>query len=94
MFSPFFHPLRSPFSWPYQTVPASNASFRELLGDLTSLIKRYPEPLIVHDDRGLGPTGVMLACLHGMESLEKKFSVDIVRIVASAFSLLRREGLR
>jgi hypothetical protein len=74
-------------------VPPSNASFRELLGDITSLIKRYPEPLIVHDDRGLGPTGVMLACLHGMESLEKKFSVDIVRIVASTFPPLKRDGL-
>jgi len=71
------------FAWPHQSVPASNTSFRELLSDLTSLIERYPEPLIVHDDRGFGPTGVMLACLHGMASLEKKFSVDVLRIVAT-----------
>ena len=81
-------PPPPPTSWPHQSVPASNTSFRELLSDLTSLIERYPEPLIVHDDRGFGPTGVMLACLHGMASLEKKFSVDVLRIVASTSTTL------
>lgn len=41
----------------------------------------------MHDDRGFGPTGVMLASLHGMQHLETKYMVDVLRVVACKFHM-------
>lgn len=73
-----------PHRWPYQSVPGSSGPLKNLLRELQTLMKRYPEPLVVHDDRGFGPTGVLLAILHGLYQLETTGSVDILNIVASA----------
>eukprot|EP00043_Microstomoeca_roanoka_P027660 m.15384 g.15384 ORF g.15384 m.15384 type:complete len:547 (+) comp7843_c0_seq1:44-1684(+) len=66
--------------WPPTGVPAGTSGVITLLRK-TRQIATGPGPIVVHDDVGLGPTGVFIAGYYLMDQVDKEQKVDIPKLV-------------
>ena len=73
--------------WPEYGVPSNPTSLVTLLLETRTEPRTSSHPVVVHCASGTGRTGVVLAVDIGMQEIEERHSVDILRIA----SLLRQD---
>ncbi|EGD72321.1 hypothetical protein PTSG_00340 [Salpingoeca rosetta] len=68
--------------WPATGVPQGTSGIITLLRKMREAAEG-PGPIVVHDDLGLGPTGVLLGAYHLLRMVERTGKVDVPRVVSA-----------
>eukprot|EP00730_Choanoeca_flexa_P003579 TRINITY_DN11447_c7_g1_i3.p1 TRINITY_DN11447_c7_g1~~TRINITY_DN11447_c7_g1_i3.p1 ORF type:complete len:764 (+),score=146.65 TRINITY_DN11447_c7_g1_i3:37-2292(+) len=74
--------------WPEHKVPSKAKFFLNLVHECRTVLARYTKPIVVHCDRGFGPTGVLLSLLRVIEEYKQTGQIDCLKAVASTTLLM------
>eukprot|EP00730_Choanoeca_flexa_P003578 TRINITY_DN11447_c7_g1_i1.p1 TRINITY_DN11447_c7_g1~~TRINITY_DN11447_c7_g1_i1.p1 ORF type:complete len:695 (+),score=151.49 TRINITY_DN11447_c7_g1_i1:37-2085(+) len=69
--------------WPEHKVPSKAKFFLNLVHECRTVLARYTKPIVVHCDRGFGPTGVLLSLLRVIEEYKQTGQIDCLKAVAT-----------
>eukprot|EP00045_Choanoeca_perplexa_P006425 m.54599 g.54599 ORF g.54599 m.54599 type:complete len:593 (-) comp13635_c0_seq2:183-1961(-) len=69
--------------WPEHKTPRITKSFLNLVHETRQHFSKQTKPLVVHCDRGFGPTGVFIALLRVIFQAKKTGKLDCLRAVAT-----------